>query len=300
MSYIIENANILKDNHFIRKSVLIRDNRIAALENKINRYHFMKMNAEPYILTPTFVLLNSKIPVLSQFATFKKYMTEEFILKGCTTFLTYVSVSSERDLHENIEKMKTLLLSSPIDFLIGAKIPLTRITPAFIRSCKKEKISTIFMEIQGLDDFNGVPWGWIREALFPYNCTFFPIISEELKKQEKAILAKWRETLVYEKISGIDEIIEENMPLKMNVLNKIGLIPQKSCFRHGAEVSYNLYLKSREIKNIDEKQLFLYHKDRLVVTVHKGNVIRAGVEVLFKPGNGEYVKVNIPSYFSIP
>ena len=68
---------------------------------------------------------------------------------------------------------------------------------------------------------------------------------------------------------------------------------------HGTELSYNLYLKSREIKNVDEVKLFHYHSDRLVVTVHKGKVIRAGEEVLFKPGYGEYVKVRTPSYFSL-
>lgn len=36
----------------------------------------------------------------------------------------------------------------------------------------------------------------------------------------------------------------------------------------GSELSYNLYLKSREIKNVDGKQLFLYHKDSIVLTVH--------------------------------
>ena len=64
------------------------------------------------------------------------------------------------------------------------------------------------------------------------------------------------------------------------------------------EVSYNLYLKVREIMNVDEVTLFHYHSDRLVVTVHKGKVVRAGEKVLFKPGNGEYVRVRTPSYFS--
>ena len=36
-----------------------------------------------------------------------------------------------------------------------------------------------------------------------------------------------------------------------------------------------------------------------MVTVHKGTVVRAGENVLFKPGNGEYVKVRTPSFFSL-
>lgn len=300
MPYIIENANILKENRLLQASILVRENRIASLEYGPNRYHYMKMNANPYIMTPTYVLLNSTIPITSSFELLKKYITDQFILRGCTTFITYVSVSSERELHEKIENMKTALLSSPIDFLIGVRIPLTSITPSFIRSCKRKKIPAIFMEIQDIKDFGKIPWGWIREALFPYNCPLIPIISQDCKKQEKAILSEWKETMLIEKIPGVAEELEENKPLKLPILNKIGLIPHKSCFRHGAEISYNLYLKSREIKNIDEDQLFHYHSNRLAVTIHKGIVIRAGEDVLFKPGKGEYVKVITPSYFSIP
>jgi hypothetical protein len=86
--------------------------------------------------------------------------------------------------------------------------------------------------------------------------------------------------------------------LSVQVLNKIGLFPQKASLLHGSEVSYNLFLKAREIINVDEVELFHYHSDRLVVTVNKGKVVRAGEEVLFKPGYGEYVRVRTPSYFA--
>lgn len=76
------------------------------------------------------------------------------------------------------------------------------------------------------------------------------------------------------------------MPLSANILNKIGVFPEKTCLIHGAELSYNLYVNSGEIKNLDAKQLFLYHRDILEVTVHKGKVIRVGNEVLIKPGSG--------------
>jgi len=68
---------------------------------------------------------------------------------------------------------------------------------------------------------------------------------------------------------------------------------------NGTELSYNLYVKGREIKKVDEAGLFHYHSDRLVVTVHKGKVVRSGNKVLFKPGNGEHVKVITPSFFSL-
>jgi hypothetical protein len=105
--------------------------------------------------------------------------------------------------------------------------------------------------------------------------------------------------MVNEKIPAVYEEIIENQPLSLSILNKIGLYPQKASLMHGSELSYNFYLNGREIKNLDEESLFHYHSNRLVVTVHKGKVIRAGEEVLFKPGNGDYVKVRTPSYFSL-
>jgi hypothetical protein len=298
MPYIIENANILKGSQLVKNSILVDENRISAISKNFKQYRFMKMNADAFIMTPSYALLDTHIPLSGPPEILKEYMTTEFILKGCTTFLTYFSVSYERELVGKLMDMKTALLSSPIDFLIGVRIPLRNINASFMRRCKRERIPAIFIEIHNRNEFNQISWSWIREALFPYNCPLIPVLSEKIKGEEKTVMTMWMETMKKEKIPFINEVIQENIPLSPMVLNKIGLYPQKSCFMHGAEISYNLYLMNKDTKNIDEHQLFLYHRDRLVITVHKGNVIRAGREVLFKPGNGEYVKVKTPSFFS--
>jgi hypothetical protein len=258
----------------------------------------MKMNAESFIMTPSYVLLDSSIPLNASFQEFRKYMIENFLLKGCTTLLTHISVSYESELVKKKNDTKTALINSPIDFLISVKIPLRLLTPSFIRKCKKERVPAIFIEVDDLEELEKIPWGWIREALFPYNCPLVPIISSEIKKDAKRALSKWKVIMESEKIPAILEELRENQPLSPLVLNKIGLYPQKASLLHGAELSYNLFLKAREIMNVDEVALFLYHSNRLVVTVNKGKVIRAGDEVLFKPGYGEYVRVRTPSYFA--
>jgi hypothetical protein len=257
------------------------------------------MNAESYIMTPSFVLLDTRIPLNASFQEFRKYMVENFLLKGCTTLLTCSSITYESELTEKMKETKTTLISSPIDFLIGVKISLRLLTPSFIRKCKKERVPAIFIDIEDIDELTNIPWGWIREALFPYNCPLVPIISNYLKKDAKRALSKWKDIMENEKIPAILEEMKEDHPLSVQVLNKIGLFPQKASLLHGAEVSYNLYLKAREIINVDEVELFHYHSDRLLVTVNKGKVVRAGAEVLFKPGYGEYVRVRTPSYFAL-
>jgi hypothetical protein len=299
MVYIIENANILKDSQLTKSSLLIQKNRIAALKPGFNHYKIMRMNAEGFIMTPTYCLLNTNIPLTGTFQELKEFIISQFLMNGCTTILTYANVSYENELAEKINDIKTSLISSPLDFTIGVKIPLRLISQSFIRKCKKEKVPAIFVEINDADGLEQIPWGWIKEALFPYNSLLIPIISSSQKKEERWLLSKWKETMVNEKIPAVYEEIIENQPLPLSILNKIGLYPQKASLMHGSELSYNLYLNGREIKNLDEESLFHYHSNRLVVTVHKGKVIRAGEEVLFKPGNGDYVKVRTPSYFSL-
>ena len=299
MGYIIENANILKETKLTKSSLLIKGNQIVAKQNHIRHNKYMKMNADSFIMTPSYVLLDTKIPLNTSFQEFRRYMIENFLLKGCTTFITSISLSYESELEDKIKETKTQLINSSIDFLICVTIPLRMLTPSFIRKCKKIRVPAIFIEIVDLDELSEIPWGWIREALFPYNCPLVPIISNELKKEARRALSKWKVIMENEKIPSILEEMKENQPISIKVLNKLGLYPQKASLLHGSEVSYNLFLKAREILNVDEVGLFHYHSDRLVVTVDKGKVVRAGEEVLFKPGFGEYVRVRTPSYFAL-
>ena len=299
MAYIIENASILKNHQLLNCSIFVKDDQIAGLQPEFAHYNSIRMNAEPYIMTPTYCLLDTNIPLHASFRDLREYTISQFLLKGCTTLLTYVNICYEHELEHKIKEIKTSLMNSPIDFIIGIKIPLNLISPSFIRKCKKEKISAIFVDLNDSNKLEEIPWGWIRDSLFPYNCPLIPVISFPLKKEEKTVLSKWIYIMEKERIPAIYEELKENQPLSVNVLNKIGIYPKKGSLMHGSELSYNLFLKGREVKNVDEVGLFHYHIDRLVVTVHRGKVVRAGKSVLFKPGNGEYVQVRTPSYFSL-
>ncbi|MGG1675146.1 hypothetical protein ACIFOT_05250 [Neobacillus sp. NRS-1170] len=297
--YIIENANILKGKRLTTCSLIIREDRIESIQSSSKHYRLMKMNAEPYIMTPSFVLLNSKISPNTSFRDLKTMIMDRFLLKGCTTLITFVQVSFETEIIEKIKEIKMTLLSSPIDFVIAVKIPVRLLTPSFIRKCKKEKVPAIFVEIKDPEELANIPWGWIREALFPFNSPLIPIISTSKKKEAGFTLSKWKGIMENEKISAFYEELKEDQPLSITVLNHLGLYPHMASLMNGTELSYNLYVKGRGIMNVDELNLFHYHGDRLVVTVHKGKVVRSGDEVLFKPGYGEHVKVRNPAYFSL-
>jgi hypothetical protein len=300
MTYIIENANILKENELVTTSFLVKDNQISYISKNFRKYSFMKMNVEPYIMTPTYVLFDPLVELPTSFAHKKDYFLKNFILKGCTTILTFIEVNYEKELLAKLKNIKLELLNSPIDYVIGVKIPLNILNASFVRKCKREKIPAIFIDLKESDDLSMVPWGWIREAMFPYNCPLIPLFPDDENRNNKKLLHDWKRVLEEQKIHHIESPLVERVPLTLLVLSKIGVFPLKSSLIQGGDVSYNLYRRNRENKNIDVMSLFHYHNDRLLVTVHKGIVIRAeGSEILFRPGFGEYVTINTPSYFLI-
>jgi hypothetical protein len=301
MTYIIENANILKESELVKASLLIREEKITYISNHFRRYSFMKMNAESYIMTPTFVLFDSlKALQTSTFEQKKTFFLENFIKVGSTTLLTFASIRYENELHVKLREMKRELLNSPIDYLIGVKVPLNLLNPGFIRKCKKEKIPAIFVELEKDTLFSSIPWGWIREAMFPFNSPLIPYITEEDSKNHNKILHEWKMVMELEKIPHLSTMLTERVPLPLNIISKLGIYPHKACILQGGEVSYNLFKVNREIKNMNIDSLFKEHRDKLLVTVHRGIVIRAGEGgVIFKSGFGEHVQVTLPRFFQI-
>ncbi|MEK3990982.1 hypothetical protein [Robertmurraya sp. FSL R5-0851] len=297
MAYIIENMNLLKKDKLEKISILVKNERISTITNEMKNYSYVKMNASGYITTNPHIIFDPKIPTLTSFSDMKSYMTERFLKRGCTTFLTYVSVSQEKKLKTSLKQAKMGLLSSPIDYVIGVKIPLSALTPSFIRTTKREKVP-VFIEFSSVDELKEKPWGWIREAMFPYNSPLIPCFQMDGEREKKRAKQVWNEIMAKHNIANIREELMQGEPLTQEALHKIGILPLKSHLHPGSEVSYNFYRKSSEIINIDEKSLFLYHSDRLLVTVHKGEVIRAGDKVWFRSGYGEHVIINTPSFFT--
>ncbi len=298
MAYIIENINLLKKDKLEKISILVKNERISSITSEMKNYSYVKMNASGYITTNPHIIFDSKVPVLTTFSEMKSYMTEKFLKKGCTTFLTYVSVSQEKNLKTSLKQVKMGLLSSPIDYVIGVKIPLSALTPSFIRTAKREKVPAVFIEFSSVDELKEKPWGWIREAMFPYNSPLIPCFLMDGEREKKRARQVWDEIMGKHNIASIREELMEGEPITKEALHKMGILPVKSHLHPGSEVSYNFYLKSSEIINIDEKSLFLYHSDRLLVTVHKGEVIRAGDKVWFRSGYGEHVIIKTPSFFT--
>lgn len=295
MTYIIENANILKDQTLTNASLLIENGLIVSIKQDFKRYKYIKMNAEPFIMTPTSIFFKKDFPLEKSFQEMKEFYREEFILEGCTTFITVAPVKHEYELSAAIKRLKIQLLNSPIDFIIGVRIPIRLLTPAFLRKCKREKVPAVFVDINQVDELYDLPWGWLREAMFPYNSPLIPIFTNSNKQAAN----EWSRLMKEEKIPFVQEELQEGQPIPNDVLCKMGIYPFKASIYQGCELSYNFYLQSREIRKIEESELFHYHRDKLVITVQNGVVIRSGNDVVYRPGYGKHVKIKTPSFFKI-
>ncbi|UOK56852.1 hypothetical protein MGI18_19085 [Bacillus sp. OVS6] len=135
MAYLIEDANILKNGEIVKTSILIRNNKIDYMSSSLQKMTCMKMNAADYLLTSGHVMLDFSIG--GSFSEIKRIFTEKLIAKGCTTVIAIAETEYERDLPEAIRKKKQMMINSPIDYCIGVKVPLKRLTPSLLISCKK-------------------------------------------------------------------------------------------------------------------------------------------------------------------
>lgn len=294
MAYIIENVNLLRESSIEKTSILIKDNRIDSIYHSFEKISYMRMNAKSFMMAPTYILYAPHLPLDGPYHRLKQFYIDELIKKGCTVFLTSFYVERERLFMKKLKEIKMKLINCPIDYVLGVTIPICVLTPSFIRKCKKEKIPVIFVQIQDVKELQTIPWGWIKEAMFPYQPLLIPLWKEDNKEAKEA----WIKTLRNMNIPHLNENLQKDTPIPTNVLRQIGIIPFKSHFHPGAEVSYNLYFMEDVNKMIEQSELFFYHENQLKVTVHKGTIIRCGEEVHFRPGFGEHVIIKTPSFFS--
>ncbi|MBT2690021.1 hypothetical protein J7I93_17780 [Bacillus sp. ISL-47] len=299
MTYIIENANILKEDKLKKVSLLVKTNEFSLMQPELKRFQFTRMDAAPFIMTSGFIVLDTEIPLEKPFLELKDYYIKEFILKGCTAFLTAAAVKHEYSMKSDIKGLRARLLSSPIDYIIGVRIPVRLLTPSFMRKCKRERVPVVFVEVRDTQELEQVPWGWIRESMFPYNCPLAPVFLGRNEKEKSRIKRVWDRLMKEQKIPSMPDELKEHEPLSRTILSKAGIYPLKGNIQQGGEATYNLYLKPSEGLTIEESELFHYHRDTLAVTVQRGKVVRAGQEVVFRSGFGDHIKINTPAYFKI-
>ncbi|MFC4322663.1 hypothetical protein [Litchfieldia salsa] len=299
MTYLIEQANVLKENRVAKCSIVVKDTNIDYISNSNKHLNFMRMDLSTYLLTPGHIMMNFSFSKNLQFNEFKEVMIKNYINKGCTGLVVVCDVKNERELSKRIEATKHFLLNSPIDFYICVKIPLKALTPSLVRACKKLKLPALVVDIENELDLYKIPWGWIKEAFYPY---FFPLIPKWHTKEKSLFNSNkhyeiWSRLMEDHGIPTVKTCPDEKSPLSLDTLKKMGIYPAKGDIRIRGQLDYNLY-NMDEMTSVNEEPVFNFDHHSPVVTMHKGKFLKIGAEVFFYPGFGRDCKVKLPGHFA--
>ncbi|WP_175991212.1 hypothetical protein [Bacillus sp. Marseille-Q1617] len=296
--YIIENADCASQDAIRRISLLVEDNRISAIRESFSYYNHIRLDVSPFIMTPSHVMCDMDLPVNHDFPSFKAYLLNHFIAKGCTTFLTCFRIEYEFEFREKLEERRTSLLSSPLDYTIGLAAPANLIRPDIIRQCKRNKVPVVWILLDDMNAFSKIKWGWIKGLLYDYRITFVPFFTTNLDKKEKIKHLKiWQKTMKSENIPHFLEEIHQKVPLPIDQLKKIGIYPHRGNFLSGGELSYNLYMRNDD-QPVSDGSSFHYESHVLKCTMNRGKYHYLNDQGYFYPGAGKELCIQTPGFFT--
>jgi hypothetical protein len=294
LPYIIDQAYVMKEKEMVRCSILVKNEKIDYISESMSQYQFIRMDAKSFLLTPGHVMVDFTLSTQTSFTQLRQYMQTNLLMKGCTTVLAVTRIRGEQEFYVKLGELRDRLINSPIDYYLAVQTPLKTLTPSFVRLCKKNKIPALFLEITSIEELQSVPWGWIREALFPYFITMIPIWGEREKNKHVQI---WNDIMKKHRIPHMSHCPEQHYPLSKDFLKKVGIYPAKGEIRIGGDVDYNLYDMKDISFSVEEKPLLDYHKHSPKVTIHKGKMMKAESTIFFRPGFGNECKVLLPGQF---
>ncbi|MCT8138904.1 hypothetical protein H1D32_15005 [Anaerobacillus sp. CMMVII] len=293
MSYIIENTltNLYGVEH--KNSYIIEGSKVIYSSKHLSKYRHFRVNTNQFVLTPGYIMIDFGILTIDDFQGFKDGMKHLQTI-GCTTLITACDVQVEDQIDRELKRAKHALINSSIDYLLGVKIPLKKLTPTLVRKCCKYKVPILFTEINAPEDIHTIQWQWIRNELFPYQIMIVPIwnISAPAWKLRK-LKSDWDDVLTKNKILTQQDSPSEHTPLPKQFLFNIGLYPMKGSLQVGTDADYLLFSSKGLVDN--ESDLGELYPD---VVIANGIVKKAGSNVIMQPGCGKELIVNIPRRFN--
>jgi hypothetical protein len=290
MKYIIEGGTMWTNTKRKEMELLVEDGKIRGIRPTYSRYQYMRMNISPFIIAPTHVMMDDAPIDDWSNSQLKEHFIHHFLSKGCTTVLSVIPIRYEKDLSKQLNLRRTSLFNSPIDFLICPLVPPKVLTPSFVRTCKKLLIPAILVQLDEDGAWEDCPWGWIKEAIFPYLLVLIPYLPSSINdKQRKKILKRWDTVLKNEKITHYTQQIVPYTPIEERILKKIGVFPLRGNLMVGGEIIYNLYNQTTLNDSVPT--------DDPLLTVFKGQIIKIYDKIEYRPGFGTELKIKRPLYF---
>lgn len=294
MTYLIRGAS---EADGTRKDFLIRDRKIVYSAKGMGHLKSMELNCAGFLITPSRVAVDDSILQSRDFSTGKDKFIELQRL-GITTILAVCSVQSERDLRQQLKQARHHLINSSLDYVIGISFPMRKLTPGFIRLCRRERVPFVLAVIESAADLEAVTWPWIRDALFWYRLAIVPDWRKlhDLSERHRSKLERnWRKIAVKHDIPTIADFPCQRTILRKAWLRKIGISPHKGELRIGSDLDYNLF---RSGSLADPVELHYDKNSFPDVVVLRGKLMKAGKTVYYRPGFGKEVSIRVPGYLT--
>lgn len=294
MRFVIENATVVEEGNVRERSLLINNNEISYIGERVSMFSAMKMDISSFILTPSFIMFAPNIPTDS-FSQFKEHFVKRLLSRGCGTIVADFFINYDFEFEGKLLEKRTSLLNSPLDYVLGVRMSASKINTAIIKKCKVAKIPLIFMEIDNQEELKSLPWGWIKEAAYPYNPVLIPVLPMGMKlSKQKKICKYWSKLLERENLNHLPQPLPEYEPLELFQIKKIGLYPKRGVLRTGGEIYYNLFLKN---SRVEHRKAMYYDNLKLAVAVQKGKLVFINKSPLFRPGYGDEIMINQTALF---
>lgn len=292
MKYIIENACTLFYGQEQKNSFLFDESKVLYKANHFTQYNHMRINADQFVVTPGHVMIDFDVVHMNDFHAFKERM-KHLLNLGCTTYITACDIQYENQLYTRLKQAKHALINSSIDYVVGVKVPLSKLSVTFVRKCCKLKVPIIFVDVNDMYDMYSVQWQWIRQELFPYQPAIIPIWNVEASKRKlNRLKSEWAELLTMNKITTKTSVPNEQTPLSKQFLLTIGVYPEKGSLQVNCDADYLLFLK----ENLIDGQID-FERVRPKVVFATGKVKKAGSTILMQPGIGKELEVKVPKKF---
>lgn len=300
MDYLLEQTNVVSGQHNGTRSFLISENKVSYIFRDLPNHRFMSIDLSKYLLTPGHIFYDHHM--LDKEKHEVKERIKNIMLKGGTTVVCPFKIRYESEFDNTFKLAKAKMLNSSIDYVLGLKLPLSKLSTDIIRKCKRNYLPFIIVEVDDPVSIEITAWSWIKEALFPYSISIIPEfnIPKMSHNQEKKIKELWEETL--ESFSIPTEEIEFEQPVQFSkkVVQQFGIYPQKGDLCIGSDVDYNLYPLTKTSNEVEQNGNIGYDNtnQKPIITIHKGRVIRTLEELHYSPGFGQRLKIKTPGQFA--
>lgn len=247
----------------------------------------MKLQVDPFWIAPGKVYIDFQFPLFH--SPYQTSLLRRYIYRGCTLLLTQLPITSKRQMKSKWADYKKSLEGLAIDYMIVPRVPIHYLDDEMVRFFSRLKVPFILFEVSTEAELYKKRWQWISQAQNPF-CT--PVVPVFLQDNLHSLWDKFVRT--YEIISLPSPLDE--LPLGIDNLKATGIYPYKGEVIPSGDADYNLFRVEKE--EIEAPDQMFYHKAIPYVTVLRGKIIRAHVEMNDERGYGNYREVSIPNHFS--